>query len=183
MRHRACWAALLALPITLSACGDTPAAQPGPSAASTPSAASAAPAAVRTGPLPDSATASCAFAYAPEAVRERAFAFDGTVTGVGKGRSNKPGTGALDLSGVTFQVHEWWRGGGPEEVTVDLPPPGTSGQVDDEEPPAYDVGTRLLVSGEPRWGWDPLQDPIGWGCGFTRYHDEQTAEQWRQALT
>jgi hypothetical protein len=39
-----------------------------------------------------------------------------------------------------------------------------------ESPPSYSVGTRLLVSRE---------DAIAWGCGFTRYVDEETAAAWR----
>lgn len=46
---------------------------------------------------------------------------------------------------------------------------------------AYGVGTRLLVSGGPRWGGPPLRDAIAWGCGFTRYYDPQTAADWAAA--
>jgi hypothetical protein len=45
------------------------------------------------------------------------------------------------------------------------------------------MGSRLLVSGEPRWGGTPLEDPIAWGCGFTRYYDSGTAKSWKQALS
>ncbi len=47
---------------------------------------------------------------------------------------------------------------------------------------AYGVGSRLLVSGEARWGGSPLEDPIGWGYGFSRYYDPETATAWRDAL-
>ena len=47
--------------------------------------------------------------------------------------------------------------------------------------PAYQIGTRLLVSGTPRWGGAPLADPIAWGCGFTRYYSRATAAEWSTA--
>lgn len=84
----------------------------------------------------------------------------------------------LGLLGVTFEVREWFAGGRGERVTVDLQPVGGL-----EDPgPAYGVGSRLLVSGEARWGGAPMKAPIAWGCGFTRYHDAATATAWREAL-
>ena len=75
-------------------------------------------------------------------------------------------------------MREWFAGGRGETVTVDLQPAGGL-----EDPgPAYGVGSRLLVSGEARWGGVPLAAPIAWGCGFTRYHDAATATAWREAL-
>ena len=46
----------------------------------------------------------------------------------------------------------------------------------------YDIGSRLLVSGEPRWEGSPLDAPIAWGCGFARYYDPQTAAVWRTTI-
>lgn len=40
---------------------------------------------------------------------------------------------------------------------------------------AYGLGSRLLVSGQPRWGGNALKFPIAWSCGFTRYHDPSSA--------
>jgi len=37
-----------------------------------------------------------------------------------------------------------------------------------ETVPSYGVGSRLLVSGEPRWGGGALTNAIAWGCGFTQ---------------
>lgn len=48
--------------------------------------------------------------------------------------------------------------------------------------PSYGLGTRLLVSGEPRWGGGALTDAMAWGCGFTRYYDKATADNWRAAF-
>lgn len=54
----------------------------------------------------------------------------------------------------------------------------------EDGPPSYGVGTRLLVSGEPRWGGtDPLRDAFAWGCGFTRYYDAQAATDWTDAFS
>lgn len=78
---------------------------------------------------------------------------------------------------MTFTVHEWFRGGSGDSVTVDLAAPGGfAGRGKD-----YELGTRLLVSGEPRWGGEALERPIAWSCGFTRYHDVETATAWREA--
>jgi hypothetical protein len=125
------------------------------------------------------AAASCVEAYSPEAVAGRSFAFDGTVTAIGPAITNRPG-GELDLSAVTFRVHTWFRGGSGDTITVDMDPPGLFTSAEPAVP-AYDIGTRLLVSGEPRWGGAPLDSPIAWGCGFTRSHDPQTAAAWAAA--
>lgn len=79
---------------------------------------------------------------------------------------------------VTFIIHEWFRGGDHTTVTVDMLGP-TASSVQEM---GYGIGTRLLVSGEPRWGGNPLQAPIVWGCGFTRYYDQPTAASWRQTF-
>lgn len=49
--------------------------------------------------------------------------------------------------------------------------------------PAYEVGTRLLVSGESRWGEEILRDGLAWGCGFTRHHDADMASLWADATS
>jgi hypothetical protein len=167
---------LAGLLLALSACGGAddvvvahrPVASPVPSPA-------------RTGPVPETASASCAEAYAPQAIAKRAFAFDGTITGTRAGTTNKAGKGALATMAVTFSVNEWWRGGTGGSATVDMMSPGGTAQAYDEQGVPYEVGTRLLVSGEPRWGGQPLDDAIAWGCGFTRYYDEGTAASWRSA--
>lgn len=130
----------------------------------------------RGGPLPGSA-ARCVEQYSPREVMDRAFAFDGTVAAIGPGNTDRGDEGDLGYAGVTFEVHEWFRGGGTPTITIDLEPPDAAG----EGRPAYDVGTRLLVSGEHRWGGSTDADLLGWGCGFTRYHDPVTAEAWRRA--
>ena len=136
----------------------------------------AGPAISGQGALADSGFMSCVESYdGGDSVAGRAFAFDGTVTAIGPARTDRePDSQSV---GVRFEVNEWFAGGSPDTVVVDLTQPDLPGL--DEVPPAYGVGTRLLVSGEPRWGGAPLDDPIAWGCGFTRYYDGATANSWR----
>jgi hypothetical protein len=113
---------------------------------------------------------SCVESYAPRSLARRSFAFDGTVVGLGTAAE-------ADLYlPVTFRVHEWFKGGQGESVTVKLLRPGGGISV---EMAAYGVGSRLLVTGEPRFGGGPLNDPVAWACGFTRWYDEAEATAWR----
>jgi hypothetical protein len=138
--------------------------------------------ATSSGPFPGDASASCAFTYSARTLAERAFAFDGTVTSIGPARTNRGGAESGYVS-VTFTVHEWFRGGSGPTVSVDMnPPTELTGTVVDEWGPSYGVGTRLLVSGMPRWGGAPLDDAVAWTCGFTRYYDEADASTWRIAF-
>lgn len=141
---------------------------------------------VRHGPLVDTgATTDCIESYSPETVVERKFVFDGVVTEIGAGTTNRPDEGGLPLVAVTFAVKEWFVGGSQGTVTVDMAQPRATGGEDSSLAESYSVGTRLLVSGEPRWGGpDPLADAIAWDeCGFVRYWDDQTATQWRAATS
>lgn len=112
----------------------------------------------RTGAVPVSGETGCTQRYTASAVADRAFAFDGTVTGIGD-------------EGATFEVGEWLVGDGPGTVTIRMGAPTTSDRS--ESAPSYSVGTRLLVSGETDDGM------TAWACGFTRYYDEETAAAWR----
>lgn len=125
-----------------------------------------------TGPV-EVGMGSCVEQYDPATLTGRSFAFDGTVRAIG------PDGGHLDYASVTFTVNEWFRGGPEPEVTVALPPPDVPTSAGG---PAYGTGTRLLVSGEPASGGAPLDEPLGWLCGFTRYYDAATAQQWRTAF-
>ncbi len=131
------------------------------------------------GPLPDGGAASCVESYSPETLRNRDFAFDGIVVGIGPSVSDRGDDGDLNSAGITFEVREWFVGGDAEHVTVDLPSVG-EGTAQEDLP--FQVGARLLVSGEPRWGGAPLDSPIAWGCGFSRYYDEETATAWRESI-
>ena len=109
----------------------------------------------RTGEVRFEGATDCPQEYATTTVRSRDFAFDGTVT-------------AIDDAGVTFEVHEWLVGEGAATVQLRMSPPDVPDRS--EASPSYSVGTRLLVSGD---------DGIAWVCGFTRYHDTETAAAWR----
>lgn len=120
---------------------------------------------------------SCVESYTPEALARRAFGFDGTVAGIGSAAST---AGLPDgYVPVTFKVHRWFRGGAGATVVVTMPrPEGSSGQ----DSAAYRIGSRLLVSGEPRYGGAPLADPIAWACGFTRSYTPGEAAAWGEAF-
>ncbi|MDK3258572.1 hypothetical protein [Blastococcus capsensis] len=136
------------------------------------------PTAGRTGPLADGGAASCVAEYSPAAVEERDFAFAGVVIEIGPTVTDRSGEPGPDLVGVTFTVQEWFSGGEGTTVTVDVPAPAGS-SAGSGRGPVYGVGSRLLVSGEDRWGEGALADPIAWMCGFTRYYDKATAASWR----
>lgn len=129
-----------------------------------------------TGPVLGDNTASCAFDYNAATLGERSFAFDGVVIAIGS-----PGAAGFPLQDtvVTFAVTRWYRGGSEAEVRLDMWRPGDRGiGADSEYGVAYSIGTRMLVSGEPRWGGAPLDGAVAWSCGFTRYYDEPTAAFW-----
>jgi hypothetical protein len=123
---------------------------------------------------------SCVRGYSPAALAGTGFAFDGIVLATGAARSNRPGV-ELPLAGVTFSVHQWFRGGRAAIVVVDLPEAGAQDQISDSSFPSYRLGTRLLVAGAPRWGGQGLDAAIAWSCGFTRPYDPQTAAAWAAA--
>lgn len=133
----------------------------------------------RTGALPNSSNASCVEPYNLRNLRNRGFAFDGTVVSMSPVRSDR--AGADGVSGylmVSFQVHQWFRGGSGTSTSVDMFGPTMSSA----QHVSFGVGTRLLVSGEPKESGGSLPGPIGWGCGFTRYYDPTTAASWRQGF-
>ena len=131
------------------------------------------------GPLPSNLSASCVQGYDLTTLKGRAFAFDGTVTRTSAMQPPADGSGALDgYLTVTFKVEQWFKGGDQATVTLDMLGP----TINPEQQMSYGVGTRLLVTGEPRYGGRPLQAAIAWACGFTRYYDKDTAALWHQAF-
>ena len=135
----------------------------------------------RTGPVEDkNSAASCVEGYSPTTLRNRAFAFDGTIVTIGPAGTNKPDKGALPTASVRFTVNEWFKGGTEDTATVDLMSPNS---IAGDDTPLYEEGTRMLVSGEPRWGGQPLNDAIAWSCGgFTSYYEAEVADEWRAAM-
>ncbi len=117
----------------------------------------------------------CAEEYTPAATGQRAFAFDGEVTEIG----NDPAPAhASSHRRVTFAVNEWFAGKGGERVTVEMMAPSAVTSIDNV---AFEVGARLLVSGEGRWDGEGLGSPVAWSCGFTRLHTAEEASLWRAA--
>lgn len=131
-----------------------------------------------TGELPGEASGGCAFEYSPETLAERTLAFDGTVEKIDSG-------GPFAGNSVEIRVEEWFVGkpeGVQEFVVVNMAPPSDqgAGQYSDSrqaESPTYTVGTRLLVAGE-----STREELLVWGCGFTRYYEPATSDEWRRAF-
>ena len=117
--------------------------------------------------------ASCAFSYSPTTLAQRSWAFDGTLVSVGSLDDSHLGA----VPSATFSVKQWFRGGSGDRVTVQF----QIGRIS-ESGPNVGTGARLLVAGEPRWGGQPLNDPVAWGCGFTQLWTESAAESWADAL-
>jgi hypothetical protein len=117
---------------------------------------------------------SCAFSYSPQTLRARSWAFDGTVKSTSTGHDSR--LGAVPVT--TFHINRWFKGGSGPFATVEFSL-ATSG----DQQVNGGLGTRLLVTGEPRWGGRPLDDPVAWGCGFTQVWTRQTAQRWATAFS
>jgi hypothetical protein len=118
---------------------------------------------------------SCVETYSAQTVADRGWAFDGTVVSIGE--RSAAAEVADPYVPVTFTVTRWFRGGPGDQVTVAMFPPDSVTSV---ESATYAVGSRLLVSGEPRWGGAPLDNPVAWPCGFTRWYNQADAQVWEQ---
>ena len=126
----------------------------------------------------ESTSALCVEVYSPETLANRSFAFDGTVRSIEERTDPKLPAGEGESSWVTFEVNQWFAGGSADTIGIwmdALNVETSTGSVSAE------VGTRLLVSGEPRWGGEPLEDPLAWTCGFTQEWTEQAAAEWEAA--
>lgn len=113
--------------------------------------------------------ASCVSGYTKEGLAERSWAFDGTVIALSTGKDSHIG----GVATATFAVNHWFKGGSNKEVTIEYEQGPLS-----ELAPAAATDTRLLVTGEPRWGGAPLEDAVAWGCGYTQAWTPSAAEQW-----
>lgn len=136
----------------------------------------------RSGVLPDAAADCPTIDVAWVAARAK-FAFDGTISAVVP-QAVTSGHVVPSHATVTFTVNEWFRGGSGHTATVTMSSPveRRDSEDSDEWGPSYAVGTRLLVSGTAlsgSWGNTPLAGV----CGLTRYHDQQTAAAWREAIS
>lgn len=100
---------------------------------------------------------SCVESFSPETLRDRDYAFDGTVDSV-------------EGPDITFAVNEWFAGG--TESTVTLDHQGYAGMLLDPNT-ALEPGTRALMAGD---------GSMVWSCGFTQLWSDGTAAEWRQAF-
>lgn len=128
------------------------------------------------GAVPGSAALAACKNSSPEFVARLDVAFDGTVTAIGATRPDRPGRTGPQIV-TTFAVNEWFRGGSAATITVEVPV--LAEQF--ERGPAVEVGTRLLVSGTRPYVPKNYEVHV-FGCGFTRYYDEATADAWRAAF-
>jgi len=115
----------------------------------------------------------CAFEYNPSTLAERSWAFDGTMIELDSVDDSELG----EVPSATFSVNQWYRGGSGDTVTVQFETGPVSEFVPNVEP-----GARLLVTGEPRHGGQPLDDAVAWGCGFTQSWSAAAAESWESTF-
>jgi hypothetical protein len=136
-----------------------------------------------TGAVPDAGAMDCPAADSASDIATRSWSFDGTITAISPPRTTRPS--GIPSSTLTFEVHEWFRGGSGRTVLVDSMAPLPGGVATTEfSVPNYQVGTRLLVSGGDPYGPGPgAQRRFAGICGFTRYYDPGTADAWRIAIT
>lgn len=120
-------------------------------------------------PASETAVGRCVSVYSAETLKERAFAFDGTVVDLGSESDPRAPDEDVVTGHVQFEVHEWFAGGTGEAVTVWMQRP-------------VEEGDRLLVAGEPRWGGAPLDDAIAWECGFTDGYSDARSQEWSAAF-
>lgn len=180
VRHPRFLAAVVTLVAIVAACGaDRSSAPSSPSVSTAPPADSdpvplteePAPSAVEEPGGRDEAAASCVEEYTAPNLSRRAFAFDGTVTAVRDEVDQRLPPGESVVPRAQFEVHRWFRPDGQGNTAL------VWMQRD------VNVGDRLLVAGEPRWGGDPLDDAVAWECGFTTSYAESTAQEWLAAFS
>jgi hypothetical protein len=122
------------------------------------------------GSVPAASAASCVEVYSPANLVKRAFAFDGTVLSVRDEVDPRLPEEEGPVPRAEFEVNDWFgQPDGPAVVVVWMQRP-------------VRVGERLLVSGEPRWGGESLDDAIAWECGFTVPFSETLAGEWAAAI-
>ncbi|MEU4198133.1 hypothetical protein AB0E69_39990 [Kribbella sp. NPDC026611] len=125
--------------------------------------------------------ASCAVTYSPKTLQQVTLAFDGTVVSAVKAA----GPGGLTTWTVSFDVHEWFRPSGGQQVQVRMwmPPGAGTDDPGNETGARYEIGSRLLIAGAIRDLPGPIGMPVAWGCDFSRTYDVTTATTWRKLLS
>ncbi len=105
-------------------------------------------------------TALCVETYDLDTLRDRDFAFDGTVQ-------------ALAGDSVTFMVNESYRG--LDSASVTLSAVGMAGTtITSAGGPSITQGQRYLIAGD---------DGFVWACGFSQPYQPEIAARWARALT
>lgn len=127
------------------------------------------PSAPRTGALSTTSTESCARPYDRQGLRAQAFAVDATVDSFRRHGQR-----------VELHVTEWFRGGSGETLSIaglgDPDAPGRDPSSEWGQP--YDVGTRLLISGQ----YADDGSLLVWHCGYTRYWSRDDLATWRDTF-
>lgn len=118
----------------------------------------------------DTSTGRCVEQYSGATLRERAFAFDGTVVSVASVQDPRAPKDDIVAGQVEFQVHEWFSPRGPGDL------------VKVWMQRSVEPGDRLLVAGEPRWGGEPLDDAIAHECEFTASYSDALRAEWSTAF-
>jgi hypothetical protein len=140
----------------------------------------AAPTSSASGGETVSSVGSCVEEYSLRTLRNRKFAFDGSVTDIRVGEPDPDAWGAPVR--VTYQVHQWFAGGDGDTVTLAAwdfdvivdDPSSDEVHVDSVGTVVPTEGARLLVSGDDKMAW--------LGCGFTRPYNAVEAAQWEAAF-
>ena len=105
-------------------------------------------------------TALCVETYDLDTLRDRDFAFDGTVQ-------------AISGDSVTFMVNESYRG--LDSASVTLSAVGMAGTtITSAGGPSITQGQRYLIAGD---------DGFVWACGFSQPYQPEIAARWARALT
>ena len=140
-------------------------------------------------PVEGSATSgSCVEVYSAETLKNRSFAFDGAITAV-EPRPDPAMGGDVQGEGPTmpwamFKVNRWYKGGSGGEAGVWLQGVQTGGgdaPMSSAGSITAEVGTRLLVAGEPIGVGDAPEQWIAWVCGFTQPYTAEAAAAWESA--
>lgn len=116
--------------------------------------------------------ASCVERYSPETLRNREFAFDGTLVRIGEApQAADEGDDPVGAGPrAVFKVNRWYSGEKADEVSLRADGFGetTSAGTVEAEP-----GDRYLVAGD---------GDIVWLCGFTTPWTAERAAEWENAL-
>jgi hypothetical protein len=124
-------------------------------------------------PVAVSSSGSCVAEPTESTLSQRSWAFDGTVESIGVTHDSRLGS----VPSATFSVHRWFKGGHDEKVTLQY----EAGSIS-EFVPATGPGVRMLVAGDPRWGGQPLDDPVAWGCGFSLPWTDAAERAWAESF-